>query len=563
MTNLLFKISILISFFFLSNNLFGGIIGVTNDTLVGMPCPGVSSCLEFSIEFKEDIGPNKEVIDAFSYLITFGDGSYRNGVFRIPDKDSTAVFTFSHTYATSDPQHANVRIITLYSETIEPDKLILNSDSITGGVVIPQTYDPPPKTGLEFFTAWDPKAGDELTYMVTLNPDCPQDITNAVFHIWFPNDKMEINQLYAFPGGFNFHSRLPAANDTGHFSVSPNVTANTIWFFIMEFKVDSSIVEGDAFTFESLFKENIPTGNCSFDSLYTETILYAVKAHDPNKMVASASRFCLDNTLPNFIEYKIIFQNLGSGEADRVIINHTLPEVFDINSLAMIKPEKIDTSKDNFEIDTLSRTVRWVLQDSIYLKQSKPSLKGFLRGANEPDFTENYTIDDTIDTLIFRVTFDQNNLPNPCEKISSDARIVFNSEDPIQTNLFTIEVECDDLCTLCTDSFQTAINLPAVTIGNNESVVLSLPDSISLDSSKVFWTPSKGLNDPSLKTPIASPEQNTDYTVTVVTGCKRTFYKIPVIIDDNNNFISKLITCLLLISLIIALLFFLRNRNQV
>lgn len=81
-------------------------------------------------------------------------------------------------------------------------------------------------------------------------------------------------------------------------------------------------------------------------------------------------------------------------------------------------------------------------------------------------------------------------------------------------------------------------SLPQITFPQH--VVIKGPDSIQLDpiingnAESFLWTPTLGLNDPTIKNPSADPELTTDYQLTVTSskGCT-SFASIRVIVDNN------------------------------
>ena len=93
---------------------------------------------------------------------------------------------------------------------------------------------------------------------------------------------------------------------------------------------------------------------------------------------------------------------------------------------------------------------------------------------------------------------------------------------PTETTTYTLEVVGSDGC-IATETLTVTVEEVPITVGANADICLGESASLSAGGGVAYlWSPTAGLNDPTLANPTASPSVTTTYTVTVTTanGCE-------------------------------------------
>ena len=497
--------------------------------VTNIPCDNRSDnsgCVTFTAKVGKVIGPNGEIYKNFKSLWVFGDGSYYTSIDTIPDGLDTGLFEVNHVFRTVTVEDAYLEIAPLYTDDDDPDKIIINNPNINGNKPsAPWVMAPPPTGNLDLITPLQPKPGDTLTYIVAFNSTCFNRF-DAAIAFGYDSEKVEVVSVssqnvsqVSFPNQdtleINFNSFLGNGD-------------NRTCFIRLHFK--DVIQVNDSLIFNVIFKNEENDTNCLASPVNKVYGLKAVESHDPNKITTDISSICTNHTKPDSIEYGIIFQNIGNRVARTVVVTDILPDQYDINSIKLIRPDSLRIGT-NFSVNKQTRELRWLL----YNDNLKPSLGlHVLSGLNEDSVKDNNLEWQTLDTIIFKVKFDESKTLQPCGSIINQAKIRFDIHDHILTNISTIPISCDHFCAPC--NLENGINQKApmeASVSNPRTIDLAINNG---GTSTITWYPTAGLDDPASFLPTVAPSDTTLYTAVVTKGCDQKRYQIRVdILQDSNS----------------------------
>lgn len=155
--------------------------------------------------------------------------------------------------------------------------------------------------------------------------------------------------------------------------------------------------------------------------------LQIVASHDPNKMVLRKTRMNYRLTGKNReLTYKVRFQNTGKGPAKKIDVGVNVAEVFDANTIKVIKTKPEVLSCDS-AYNNQSCLKTFMKGDSVHFVFSNIYLPGTQqKGVNDADSTQGF--------VEYKIRFKEK---PPKLPIKSGAAIVFDKNEPIYTNRAT------------------------------------------------------------------------------------------------------------------------------
>jgi hypothetical protein len=152
--------------------------------------------------------------------------------------------------------------------------------------------------------------------------------------------------------------------------------------------------------------------------------LQIVASHDPNKMVLRKTRMNYRLTgKKRELTYKVRFQNTGKGPAKKIDVGVNVAEVFDANTITVIKtkPEVVNCDSAYSNQSCLKTLMKG---DSVHFVFSNIYLPGTQqKGVNDADSTQGF--------VEYKIRFKEK---PPKLPIKSGAAIVFDKNEPIYTN---------------------------------------------------------------------------------------------------------------------------------
>lgn len=248
-----------------------------------------------------------------------------------------------------------------------------------------------------------------------------------------------------------------------------------------------------------------------------------VRSHDPNLKEVNQLTICPqesdifdscnEKNLAKTLTYTIHFQNIGEGPAKEIIVTDVLHAHLKNNIY------QIETSHPNAYTGSNSLTSN--ANRELTFQFDQINLKGTKQKGYGIDFREA----DTWGFITYKVAVAKGDLP-ACASIINQAVIVFDCNAAMTTTPAITHVQntdcCDCMTTICEPSFQsTSVNIGGVSSETDLSVTLPTFNAVGCfdEDSKTnkvsyHWYPPTGLNNPNIQHPIASPSEETVYTLT-------------------------------------------------
>lgn len=498
-------------------------------------CSTISSnCYKLEVNnIPDNINPAGDK-NGYSCFWFFGDGLYDMTEIP-PDDNSTYIY---HEFRVSVPNGLYLQLAKRYDDKDDPVQLLL-SPSTPINEANPRVYDAPPldkngSTGDILITpSLSPRTGDKATYVISFQFPTICETINTPYDIEFkyndPNNIIDINMT-------DTPNRTPVFfNDDGTLYTPTNLnidnTTKTLTFSYPPLQAISKTIHA----FIELEFINAPDGiNAHFDAAisappstgcFSGTIngdldVLSVKSHDPNKMISNRNDLCPDDT--GTIEYTIIFQNIGSGPANKVYVRYQVPEYFLFNQtdIATLGPTGL-----NYEVplNTSTKELEWILStNNTLLKNEYPNkeLKGTEQnGYKKGSAREHYTMD----SIRFSVKINPNVPLPPCGAIPNRAKIYFDNNTPIITEDFYTRINCTG-CNPCTSSAE-GTTLPPTFLNSASPVPISLP-SPSDELSSIY--PSVKITDKKVGSAAAMFTETGTYTIVSTSNCTRNISEITI-----------------------------------
>lgn len=463
-----------------------------------------------------------------------GDGTFRMKEIAPGIIMDTICHRFRANPYTTPSNSPIVQLTKRYDDDDKPEKLIIPppNTGIQTGIPYPlPNLDNGNIGGIKITPSLLPRSQDKAVYAISYQIPDICDTANTNFQIKF-------NYFYSrIPGGNNEISVSPLEakifNEDGTIystTVSPN---NLIGEVIIP--IPSSMGYNTANIFLELQFNEMPEGeivnleaalidaNNFCDPRSTNIELTSVKSHDPNRVISNKPDICPGDTTS--IEYSVIFQNIGMGPAETVIVRTNLPDYFyyDAAKINTLEPSGLSFT---MPLNTSTRQLEWVLTDNNGLLKKEYPQK-ILRGTGEYGYEIGSPMEHfTIDTIKFSVKLNPTVPLPPCGVIPLKASIFFDNNTPIVTNDFLTKINCTPLpsCTPCTEITSTYTGPP---IYSNQTQPVIIAKNKNNGQQNDIRPLVKLINDDNSNIK-ATFNKNGKYYFTATNGCTREIITVPV-----------------------------------
>ena len=512
-------------------------VTVSQEPTVSKCGSGATNCFKIEVTdipiYSSPNGINK----GYSCFWHFGDGEFLIDSV-LPGVDHKTIY---HQFRVDAPSKPYLQLTKRYTDEKKPKKLHI--DLPGGGTVGSngngQTASDYPlgKLGseIQLIPSLKPRAGDIATY--ALSYDLPACDIESALEIKIELDYDNGNKVtaisdpdypkYYYENGdpAPYTSTVDDVNKKITFTLSPPPSepfheVGRINAFI-DFTFDN-IEEGDTVWFNSKIT-GIGIVTCAGDEITNTVFLVSTKSHDPNKMVHSLPHVC-PSTLPDSMDYTIIFQNIGKGEATTVIVRNIVPEYFHILQASDINTINPSGIKPTF--NPLTREIEWAMFSADFLKReyTHHQLKGTAQAGFEMGSAKEHH---TIDSIEFRIGFDHHNPPPFCGAIINRAEIFFDNNTPIMTKNSYLPVQCDS-CDGC-DTISKPIEADPVFMRNGQPTDIFTQVAPNMIGEYFHFYPSAKLINNSGSPMQAMVDKSGIYTLVSINDCDRKIFQIPVI----------------------------------
>jgi hypothetical protein len=313
----------------------------------------------------------------------------------------------------------------------------------------------------------------------------------------------------------DYHNPFSKTNNFNFTSGSHNLSAEVNDLSISSYRVlflNVKYLEDDQLQFIKINISNKDQGFC--DTLNTSFNLMAKKdPHDPNKIISNVDEICLEKK-PKFIPFTIVFQNIGEGEAENVIVELVPPNCFHRqkkNQIQIIEP-KPDTDGTIWG-SIANNNIKWYFNGSN--KKLKNSDLEYKLAAKPTELIGN--LNDTKDSVTFKLRLRGNYELPPCSIIPIQAKITFDTEVPIFTNVYEIKTSCFN----CEDSCKIFDSVSQeITLKKGKSKIIRIGDLIE-SGYKYQWIPEYGLSNPLKAEPKFQLSESRTYRLIRSKACQR------------------------------------------
>jgi len=373
-----------------------------------------------------------------------------------------------------------------------------------------------------------PVAGDNVTYIVNIDgtktTNCRQEkfLAGSIITFKFPDNTFDLCEVLAYN---NEQISYSSNNNTTsiEWTLPNNYTSKNSYNYFVTLKTKASVNVGSEISVSATIQNK--TCNAYNDNIALKTT--SVPSHDPNVKLVNVVQLQVTPQASSgqLLEYTIHFQNTGKGPATFVQILDHLSELFDPNTFSFTPATDLKPSLRNFLVQS---------PRSNHQQLSWTFGKGLqLRGTNEPGYNVSFRDDDTRGWIKFRVMLhhaaNEQAYLDYCGRVHNQARIIFDNNPPIYTNVATTNASDSSLGTECNPQAITIAPVSCVKKGENITLKPDTSNIINVKNYSVSWYPTTGFISPSNSLfPKVQVTENTTYHLTISKDFQQYYSKINV-----------------------------------